>query len=52
MIRGPLKIGISHISIYIYIRVGLTASKHLIVRAFGQKFGKIGQNTLATRRPR
>ena len=41
MIRGPLKIRISHIPIYIYIRVGPTASKHLIVRAFGQKFGKI-----------
>lgn len=45
MIRGPLKIRISHILIYIYIRVGLPASKHLIVRAFGQKLAKSGKNS-------
>ena len=43
MIRGPLKIGISHISIYIYIRVGLPAVRPNLVDAFGQKLVKSGK---------
>ena len=43
MIRGPLKIGISHISIYIYIRVGLPAVRPHLVDTFGQKLIKSGK---------
>ena len=43
MIRGPLKIGISHISIYLYIKVGLPAVRPHLVDAFGQKLVKSGK---------